>query len=261
MAGGGQKPRLGQVRALGLVPGVFQRGRNQLVFGNVRKGDDHPLHPAAVRQIGEYPAQEPYAPGRCHLALDRRADGGGSGQHLAGVRAQFRIGRDGGEIGEGPADVARDNVELRLHRWREETDLQVHIQKQRADIGAVQHILQIVRGQPLAFQGFLQLAVQRGQFLVERLQFLLRGQQFLIGGLKLLIDRKRLLVDRLLLLVTGLLALDSELQFGLRRLQFAFKFGDARGLGMAGGRRMCGVLARILRQGGVGSGERLVHKA
>ena len=119
---------------------------------------------------------------------------------------------------------------MRLGRRREQADVQVHVEEDRRDIGAVQHILQIVGGGPLAVQRFLKLAVERGQFLVERLQFLLRGEQLLVGGLEFLVDRQGLLVDRLLLLARDLQIANGALQFRSRRLQLLFEFGDARNL-------------------------------
>ena len=87
------------------------------------------------------------------------------------------------QIRQRPADVARDDVEQRLGGRREEADVELGVEEQRRDIGAVEDVLQIVRGRALPLQRFLQLAVQRGQLLIERLQFFLRGQQLLVGGL------------------------------------------------------------------------------
>ena len=113
--------------------------------------------------------------------------------------------------------------------------LQVGVEEQRRDIGAVEHVLQIVGGRALPLQRLLQLAVQRGQFLVQRLQFLLRGQQLLVGRLEFLVDRQRLLVDRLLLLARHFQVVDRALQFAARGLQFALEFGDARRGGAGAG--------------------------
>ena len=91
--------------------------------------------------------------------------------------------------------------------------LRLRVEKQRRDVGAVQDVLQIVGGRALPLQGFLELAVERGQFLVERLQFLLRGQQFLVGRLEFLVDGQGFFVDRLLLLARDLEVADGALQF------------------------------------------------
>ena len=66
---------------------------------------------------------------------------------------------------------------------REEADVEVGVEEERRDVGAVQDILQIVGRRALPLQRFLKLAVEGGQLLVERLQFLLRRQQLLVGRL------------------------------------------------------------------------------
>ena len=151
-------------------------------------------------------------------------------EHGARVGQQRAVGRKRGQVRQRAADIAGNEVEQRFGRRREQADVQVHVEEDRRDIGAVQHILQIVGGGPLAVERFLELAVERGQFLVERLQFLLRGEQLLIGRLEFLVDRQRLLVDRLLLLARDLQIADGALQFRSRRLQLLFEFGDARNL-------------------------------
>ena len=111
---------------------------------------------------------------------------------------------------------------------REEADVEVGVEEQCRDIGAVEDVLQIVGGRALPLQRFLELAVEGGQLLVQRLQFLLRGQQLLVGRLVFLVDRQRLLVDRLLLFAGDFQVADGALQFGPRGFQLLLELGDPR---------------------------------
>ena len=93
------------------------------------------------------------------------------------------------QVSERPPYVTWNNVEQGFRRRREEADVEVCVEKDCRHVGAVEDVLQIVRGRALPIQRFLQLAIESVQFLVERLQFLLGGHQFLVRGLILLIDR------------------------------------------------------------------------
>ncbi len=119
-------------------------------------------------------------------------------------------------------------MEHRAGGGREEPDVQVTVEEDRRNIGAVEHVLQVVRRRAVALDGFLQLGVQRRQLLVEGLQLLLRGEQFLVGGLELLVDRQRLggiggvALDLLFQFAQGI----AEIVAG--RLQIGLELGDAR---------------------------------
>ena len=140
-----------------------------------------------------------------------------------------------------PTSLGNDTEE-RFGGRREEADIEVGVEKDRRDIGAVQNILQIVGGRALPLQRFLELAVERGELLVERLQFLLRGQQLLVRRLEFLIDGQGFFVDRLLLFARNLQVADGALQFRSRGLQFLLEFGDPRNVL----RRAAAVRARVL---------------
>ena len=140
------------------------------------------------------------------------------------------IGSQRVEIGERPPDVARNDAEERLGGRREEADIEVGVEEERRDIGAVQNVLQIVGGRALPLQGLLELAVEGGKLLVERLQFLLRCQQLLVRGLVFLVDGQRLFVDRLLLFVRNLKVADRALEFGSGGFELLLKLGDPRNL-------------------------------
>ena len=72
-----------------------------------------------------------------------------------GIREQARVFDAAGQVGERSADVAGDNAEQRLGRWREKADIEVTVQEQRRDAGAVQDVLQVVRRAALPFERFL----------------------------------------------------------------------------------------------------------
>ena len=94
-----------------------------------------------------------------------------------------------------------NDVEERFGRRREETDIEVEVEENGRDIGAVEDVLQIAGGRPLSFQCFLKLAVEGRELLVHRLQFFLRRQQLFVGRLIFLVGGQGLFVDRFLLFV------------------------------------------------------------
>ena len=169
MAGRCQKPRFGNVGAFRLKLGRLKRAGHRLGLGDVGKGDDHAFDPGVMRAVGEYPTHEPRAARGMHLAIDRR----GFGQHARRIGQQIGIIGNRTQIGQRPADITGYDRKQRADRRGKEADPQPGIEEHGPDIGAVEHVLQIVRGQPLTIQRFLQLAVERGQFLVQRLQFFL----------------------------------------------------------------------------------------
>ncbi len=160
---------------------------------------------------------------RLDFPLDRRQ----AQQHCPGIGGEGGVGGERIEIGQRPADIARDDVEQRPGGRREEADVELHVEEQRRDIGAVEDVLQIVGGGALPIERFLQLAIEGGQLLVERLQFFLRGQQFLVGRLEFLVDRQSLFVDRLLLFAGNFEVVDRALQLGPGRFQLMLELGDA----------------------------------
>ena len=72
-----------------------------------------------------------------------------------GIREQASVVDAAGQVGERPADVAGDNAEQRLGRRREKADVEVTVQEQRRDAGAVQDVFQVVRRAALPFERFL----------------------------------------------------------------------------------------------------------
>ena len=132
-------------------------------------------------------------------------------------------------------DIAGNDAEQCLRGGREEADIEAGVEEDRRDVGAVQHVLQIVGGRALPFQRLLKLTVEGGELLVERLQLLFRRQQLLVRRLEFLIDGQRFLVDRLLLLAGSLQVPDGVLQFRPRGFEFPFKVGHTWPSPRAGG--------------------------
>ena len=62
-----------------------------------------------------------------------------------------------------------------LRGRREEADIEVAVEEERRDVGAVEDVLQVVGRAALLLERLLELAVEGGELLVERLQLLLRG--------------------------------------------------------------------------------------
>ena len=135
-------------------------------YGRIRRMNQAPLRPSISRSIGVRDLE-----------------------HRSRVGQQIAVGASDLRSASGRPMSLGNDTEQRLRGRREEADVEIGVEKNRRDIGAVQDVLQIVGGRPLPLQRFLELAVEGGQLLVQRLQFLLRGQQFLVRRLILLVDR------------------------------------------------------------------------
>ncbi len=203
----------------------------QLQLGNVGEGDDDALDPVVLRAVGQDAPQIPCP----SVAFDLAAEGLGIRQHRRSIDEEILVVGTAGEIGERPSDVGRDDAEMRSHRRREEPDVQLAVQEDRRDLGAVEDILQIVGGDALLLDGFVQLAVEGGQLLIERLKLFLRGFQLLIGGLEFLVHRQGFFVDRLLLFVGEFEVADGALELLPRRVELAFDLRELRGFGFCHG--------------------------
>ena len=167
-------------------------------------------------------------------------------EHGARIRQQGPIDGERAEIRERPPHIAGDDVEQSLRGRREEPDIEIEVEKQRCNIGAVEHVLQIVGGRALPLQRFLKLRVESGEFLIERLQFFLRRQQFLVRRLEFLVDGQRLFVDGLLFFTGNLQIVDGAFEFGARDLQFLFQFNQPRRVTRdSGARASAGVFRRV----------------
>ena len=187
-----------------------------------------PSIPVVLRAIGQDAPQIPCP----FVAFDLAAERLGIRQNRCGIDEEILVVGTAGEIGERPADVGCDDAEMRSHRRREETDVQLAVEEDRRDLGAVEDILQIVGRDALLLDGLVQLAVEGGQLLVERLELFLRGFQLFIGGLELLVHRHGFFVDRLLLLVGELEVADGALKLLPRGVELALDLRELRGFGL-----------------------------
>ena len=194
--------------AVGIGPRCLDCPFGRFPLGYVGEGDNHPRNLGVLGAVGQNATGVPRSVVGLDLAVRRHM----AGKNRPGVREQASVVDAAGQVGERPADVGGDDAEQRLGRRREEADVEVAVQEQRRDAGAVQDVLQVVGRAALAFERFLKLTVEGGELFVERLQLLPRGHQLFVGRLELLIRRHGFLVDRLLLLVGDLEFVDSALQ-------------------------------------------------
>ncbi len=134
-------------------------------FGDVGKGDDNPFHAVILRPVRQDSTDKAGARLCFDLPL-RRLQGP---QHQLDIGQQSAVLGQRVQIRQRASDIAGKDTEQRLRGRREEADVQVFVEEQCRDIGAVKDVLQIVGSRALPFQRFLQLTVQRGQFLVQRL--------------------------------------------------------------------------------------------
>ena len=117
-----------------------------------------------------------------------------------------------GDVAKMPADIRGYQFEQTIGGRSKQFDVKLSVQENRGDVGAGQQISHVVVDRLQLQDLFLELAVDRGQFLIERLQFFLGGFQLFIGGLELLVHRHDFFVGDLQLLVGGLQLFDGALQ-------------------------------------------------
>ena len=158
-----EKARLGDVRQFGLTLGGAQRVRRAPPFSYVFIRDNDAFGRLVAGAVRHDPAHEPVTA----LPLDFPLDGRLTPEDCFGVVQESVVGRKRLEIRERAAHVAWNHVEKRSCRRSEKADVKARVEENRCDFGAVKHVLQIVRGRALAFERFLQLAVECGQLLVE----------------------------------------------------------------------------------------------
>ena len=210
--------------AVGIGPRCLDCPFGRLPLGYVGEGDNHPVDLSVLGAVGQNAADVPRAVVGLDLAVRRHM----AGKNRPGIGEQVVVVDAAGQVGERPADVGGDDAEQRLGRRREEADVEVAVQEQRRDAGAVQDVLQVVRRAALPFERFLKLTVERGELFVERLQLLPRGHQLFVGRLELLIRRHGFLVDRLLLLVGDLEFVDGALQLLAGGVELPLELCDPR---------------------------------
>ena len=165
----GEKARLCNARQFSLTLGGGERIRRAPPFGYVFIGDDDAFGFLVAGAVGHDPADEPGGALTLDFTLERRL----SSENRLGLVEESVVGRERLEVRKRAPHVPRNYVEKRFCRRREEADVEASIEKDRRDLGAVKHVLQIVRGRALALERFLQLAVEGGQLLIERLKLFL----------------------------------------------------------------------------------------
>ena len=165
MAGGGEETRFRDIGQLGFLLGGFQRVRHLPALCDIVKGDDDALDFIIVGAVWHHAPPVPGAGARLDLALDRRE----TFQDKPRILQKRAVARQRAEVSQRAPDIAGNDAEEQLGRRREKADVQLPVEEQRRDIGAVEHVLQIVRRRALALQCFLKLMVQSRQLLIQRL--------------------------------------------------------------------------------------------
>ena len=223
MAGRREKARFGDAGLFRLPLGGVERVRGLATLGHVGEGDDDALRGQVASAIGQNSAHEPGVV----LARDFTFDGDLSVENVLGVDEEIAFPAEGFEVGQRPTDIAGDHMEQRLGGRSEEPDIEMRVEKDRRDVGAVEDVLQIVGERALALQRLLKLAVEGAQLLVERLQLLLGSHQLLVLGLELLVHQDGFVVDGGLLGAPSLKIAYGRLEFGAGGVDIAFEFGAA----------------------------------
>ena len=176
MARGSEKPRLRDIGQICLSLCYPQLICRVSPLGGISECDDDAIDPVILGTVRQYATDVPGTALGFDLPFDR-CEGP---QHCSCIDEKIAVGSQRIEVGKRPPNVAGNNTEQRLGGGREEADIEVGIEEERRNIGAVQDVLQIIGGRALALQRFLELAVEGSQLLVERLQFLLRRQQLFV---------------------------------------------------------------------------------
>ena len=104
----------------------------------------------------------------------------------------------------------------------------VAVEEDRADVGRVDEVLEVVVGERQLVDLDFQLLVDGRQLLVDRLKFLLAGLELLGCRAQLLVHRLELFVRRLRFLDLTLVLLDRCMQLLPRAFQLFFELPDRR---------------------------------
>ena len=127
------------------------------------------------------------------------------------------------DVRELTAAIDRQQAEDIARPWREHFDARGSIEKDRADLGGVDQVVNVVVGLNLLLYFDLQLLVDRTQFLVQRLQLLLACFQFFGRRAELLVHRLQLFVRGLQLFGLRFVAFDRRPQLRLQPDQLVFE--------------------------------------
>ena len=200
-----------------------------LDFADVGPGQDDSAVQAAVVLERQHALVHPAPVGQPDLALD------------PGLvpRTALQFGHEGilrpepvADFTHRTAHVAAAQGQKLAHRRAETPQLQSGIQKDNADLGAVQQLVVIAvqRGQFRVLA--LQFMVECVQVLVDRLEFLIGALQLLVGGRQLLIPQVQPLMAGLQFQHHFLQALTRGQQFGLQHFGRLAGHAGQRHLGL-----------------------------
>src|SRR6185369_11125690 len=119
-----------------------QFGFQLLGAADVVEGDDHPVDHVVQGPVGHDLDLEPAAVAGGDFAI-RENQGP---QHLAGIAEQGRVVEVGDDIGQGTAEIARNQLENPRRLRREAPDMQRTVEEDGGDVGAVEQVLHVVVG-------------------------------------------------------------------------------------------------------------------
>ena len=161
-------------------------------------------------------------------------------------RLSTQVARD---IGQRAPGIERQQVEDVPDARGRELHAQQSIQEDRADLGRVDQVLEVVVRDRQLLDLDLQLLVDGRELLVDRLQLLLARLELLGGRPELLVGRLQFLVRRLRLLDLRLVLLDGGAKLRLQPEQLVFqllrRFGRERAGELHGRRRFRVGVGRI----------------
>ena len=182
-----------------------------LALGRVVESDDRTLNAVVSGAIRQHAHRENAVVGRADFAFDRLE----RRQNRFRIVEQPVLAEPVRDVRERATEIGGNQVENLTRRRREQLHAEIAVEENRADVGRVDKVLQIVARQRDFFDIDFQFLVDRLQFFVDRLQFLFARLQFFPG-------RAQLFVERLQFFVRGaeFFGLNFVLLGGVAKLRF-----------------------------------------
>ena len=202
-----QRPPHGLDNALGVGTGFLGKQFGMFQLGHIHKRDHQAVDHVPDSAIGPHPHEIPGACFRVHLLSLRHQ----CLEDLLRIVLQAVVFQVDHNVTQRAPYIRRNQIDHVGHRRGKTFDVQVVIQEDRSNLGAVQQIGHVVVHLRQGVDFSLEFCVHRLEFFVEGLQLFLGGFQFLIGTLQFLIGRLHFFASRFELLVRGFQFLDSFL--------------------------------------------------
>ena len=201
-----------RVQGLAQPAGLGHAGQVLLDLVDIEQGQDRAVDAVVGGLVGAHVHGIPAAGLVAHLALRRRHGLDHPDEHGLQVgNVDLEL-----QVGDGPSDVAGDDVEDLFGARRKAPDAQVAPDDDEGHVDAVEQVGQVVVDKAQLGVAALQLIVDGDELLVGRLQLLLGRLELFVDALQLLHARLDLLVGGAQLLVGRLLVFDHVLQVAAR---------------------------------------------